>query len=276
MLTARVTHSSKLDEFIDQVQSRPEVAGLIMMGSAARGAPGPYSDYDLLLVFETLPAPLSVGLTWIDGRLTDLIFVMAAEIDQLVTGGPRAAFAEGMTGRLITWLRDGRIMLDRSGRLAHAQEVVRSAGWTRGPTWGEQYRIWFSLNYDLAQTRRCAANPDPAAQAVVDVRLLFGLSNVWFAYFQLRGLPQFGKEAARYLAEHDQPFQALFERAAGEPDRSRRLMLYVELVTQAVATFGKAWPAETTALQFQDGTEIEPANVQAAQDWWEDLSGMAG
>src|SRR5260221_14707589 len=107
MLTTQATHRSTLDEFINHLHGRPEVAGLIIMGSAARGAPGPDSDYDLLLVLEALPAPLSVGLTWIDGRLTDLIFVTAAEIDGLVTGGPQSALSDGMTGRLIGWLRDG-------------------------------------------------------------------------------------------------------------------------------------------------------------------------
>src|SRR5258708_27793421 len=104
------------------------------------------------------------------------------------------------------WLGGGRGAWDGAGRLANARLAMQAEGWTRGPAWGEQYRAWFSLNYDLAQTRRLAAAPDLASQAVVDVRLLFGLSNVWFAYFQLRGLPLFGKTAAQHLAEHDPEF----------------------------------------------------------------------
>jgi len=260
-----------LDQFIDRLRRRAEIDGLIIMGSAAAGAPGPHSDYDLLLVLETLPAPLSVGLTWLDGRLTDLIFVTTAELDRLLSGGPLAVPADGLTGRLITWLRDGRIALDRTGRLAAIQTALQTDGWKRAPVWGEQYRTWFSLNYDLAQTRRLAANPDPAAQAVVDLRLSFGLSNVWFAYFQLRGLPLFGKRAAEHLAEHDPEFLSLFQRCAGEPDRLKRLGLYAELVERATAPLGGVWAEGATALQFKDEAEIGPATVQAALAWWEGL-----
>ena len=257
MYTTLVTESLTLDPFIERLRSRAEVTGLIIIGSAARGVPGLHSDYDLLLVLETLPAPLNVGLTWLDGRLTDLIFVTAAELDTLMNGGPPAAPADSLMGRLIGWLRDGRIALDPSGRLARAQVALQADGWTRGPDWGEQYRTWFSLNYDLAQTRRYAANPDPAAQAVLDVRLLFGLSNVWFAYFQLRARPQFGKEAARYLAETDPAFLELFQRCAGEPDRMQRFGLYAQLVQRASAPFAPVWPEGATALQFQDNTAVE-------------------
>jgi predicted nucleotidyltransferase len=270
-LPLAVENNMTLDQFIERLRGRAEIDGLIVMGSAAAGAPGPHSDYDLLLVFETLPAPLSVGLTWIDGRLTDLIFVTTAELDRLVSGGPQAVPADGQTGRLIAWLRGGRIALDRAGRLAAARAALQADGWTRGPAWGEQYRAWFGLNYDLAQTRRLAASPDPAAQAVVDVRLLFGLSSVWFAYFQLRGLPQFGKAAVKHLARHDPEFLALFQRCADEPDRLLRLALNGKLVERAAAPLGGLWVEGATALQFQEGAEIEPATVQAALAWWSNL-----
>jgi hypothetical protein len=260
-----------LDDLIGRLGGRAEVDGLMVMGSAGAGALGPHSDYDLLLVFEAMPAPLSVGLTWIGGRLTDLIFVTTAELDRLVASGPQAVLADSLTGRLFGWLRDGRIVLDRSGRLAAARAALQAEGWTRGPSWGEQYRTWFGLNYDLAQTRRLVDAPEPAAQAVVDLRLLFGLSNVWFAYFQLRGLPQFGKEAAQHLAEKDPEFRARFQRCAGEPDRLKRFEQYAELVERAAAPLGAVWAEGETALQFQDEAEIEPALVQAALGWWEGL-----
>ena len=124
------------------------------------------------------------------------------------------------------------------------------------------------MNYDLAQTRRYAANPDPAAQVVADLRLLFGLSNTWFGYFQLRGLPQVGKEAARYLAESDPAFLALFQRCAGEPQRWQRFEQYAQLVERAVAPLGPVWAEDATTLQFRDDAAVGPANVQAALAWW--------
>ena len=262
-----------LEQFIARLRGRVEVDGLIVMGSAAGGAPQPHSDYDLLLVLAAWPAPLNVGLTWIDGRLTDLIFITTAELEALLASGPTAEPANSLTGRLIDWLRTGRIALDRTGRLARARVALQLGSWTRGPVWSEQYATWFSLNYDLAQTRRLAAATDPAAQAVVDLRLLFGLSNVWFGYFQLRGLPQFGKDAARYLAEHDPRFLALFQGAAGEPDRLQRLEIYAELVQQVLAPFGTVWTAGATALQFRDEAELDQASAPAAMAWWHALVG---
>ena len=271
VMTPGLLGNLTLPELIDRLRRHAEVDGVIVMGSAADGAPGPHSDYDLLLVLKSLPAPFSVGLTWLDGRLTDLIFVTTAALDHLLSGGPAAVPADGLTGRLVGWLREGRIALDRSGRLAALRAALQSEGWTRGPGWGEQYRTWFSLNYDLAQTRRYAANPDPAAQAVVDVRLTFGLSNVWFGYFRLRGMTLPGKAAARHLAEHDPEFLALFQRCAGEPDRLKRLVRYSELVARAAAPLGGVWAKGTTALQFQDEADIEPATIRAALGWWEGL-----
>ena len=271
MVSQSSTAAITLDQFIGRLGQRAEVEGLIGMGSAARGAPGPHSDYDLLVVLKTLPAPLSVGLTRVDGRLTDLIFVTAEEIERLVSRGPQDVPADGMTGRLMGWLREGQIRFDRTGKLAAAQATMQLEGWTRGPSWAEQYRTWFSLNYDLAQTRRYTTNPDPAAQSIVDVRLLFGLSNIWLAYFQLRALPQVGKAAARYVAETDPTFLDLFQRCAGEPDRWQRFGLYAQLVQRASAPFGPVWPEGATALQFQDDTAVEPADVQAALRWWQSL-----
>lgn len=271
MVSKSSTAAITLEQFIGRLRQRAEVEGLIVMGSAAGGAPGPHSDYDLLLVLKALPAPLSAGLTRVDGRLMDLIFVTAEEVARLLSRGPQAVPAEGMTGRLIGWLREGHIRFDRTGELAAAQATMQAEGWTRVPDWAEQYRTWFSLNYDLAQTRRYAANPDPAAQAMVDLRLLFGLSNIWFAYFQLRGLPQVGKQAARYLAETDPPFLTLFQRCAGEPDRWQRFGLYAQLVERAAAPFGPAWAEDATTLQWREDAAVEPANVRAALVWWEEL-----
>ncbi len=271
MVSKSSTLAITLDQFIGRLRQRAEVEGLIVMGSAARGAPGPHSDYDLLVVLKTLPAPLSVGLTRVDGRLTDLIFITAEEVERLVSRGPQDVPADGMTGRLIGWLKEGRIRFDRTGKLAATQATMLSEGWTRGPSWAEQYRTWFSLNYDLAQTRRYATNPDPAAQSVVDLRLLSALNNIWFAYFQLRGLPQVGKEAARYLADTDAAFLTLFQRCAGEPARWQRFEMYAQLVERAAAPWGPVWAEDATTLQWRDDAAVGPASVQAALAWWGEM-----
>jgi hypothetical protein len=72
------------DEALHRLTQQEIVDGLIVIGSAAKEALTATSDYDLYLVLSVMPAPLHVGLTWIEGRLTDLIFEQTAAVDRFL------------------------------------------------------------------------------------------------------------------------------------------------------------------------------------------------
>jgi predicted nucleotidyltransferase len=80
----RTSTSPSNDMTLEQITARLSqnevVTGLLLIGSAARGELTPTSDVDLVVVLSEMPVPLHVGVTYIDGTLTDLIFLRAAQI----------------------------------------------------------------------------------------------------------------------------------------------------------------------------------------------------
>lgn len=77
--------SLTFDEVLRRLAQHDLVDGLIVIGSAATNALTTASDYDLYLVLSSMPALLLVGLTWIDGRITDLVFEQTATVDRFLT-----------------------------------------------------------------------------------------------------------------------------------------------------------------------------------------------
>ena len=73
----------------------------------------PASDRDLVVVPNERSAPLPVGLTAIDHRLVDLLFVEAALIDRILAGDFRAVPTEAWSERVIHWLQAGTVVFDR-------------------------------------------------------------------------------------------------------------------------------------------------------------------
>ena len=61
--TQSPTNDLSLDEVIDRLSQRPEVDGIVVIGSLSGKQFKPHSDYDLLLVMNQMPVPLQVGLT---------------------------------------------------------------------------------------------------------------------------------------------------------------------------------------------------------------------
>jgi predicted nucleotidyltransferase len=60
---------------IGSMSWHPDVAGVLMIGSAVRGELGPASDYDLVIGLRKPIDSWFVGVTEIDGRMADLVFV---------------------------------------------------------------------------------------------------------------------------------------------------------------------------------------------------------
>jgi predicted nucleotidyltransferase len=119
------TADLSLEQVIERLSRRSAVDGLLTIGSTGRDALTPTSDYDLVVVLGHSPVPLGVGITYIDHRLTDVLFCTSAQVDQILqTQEPLDG--EAWVGRLARWLLDGRVVFDRDERLGRAQERVRS------------------------------------------------------------------------------------------------------------------------------------------------------
>ncbi len=254
-----------LQAVLDRLATRPEVEGLLTIGSTSGGAVTPVSDYDLVVVVNALPVALNVALTTIDGRLTDILFVAAAELD-----GGAGQWGAAQLGR---WLRAGQVVFDRAGRLGAAQAAARAAA-EPAPTDQDRYAAWFSLNYNVQQTRRLLASADPAYQLAVDLRLLFSLHDVWRAYFTARGLGVAGeKEQARYLLAHDPAFLHAFQDCLAEAERGAKFQQYAQLAAEALAPLGRLWADGTTSVMPDPAAPWQADTPAQALAFWQRLVG---
>jgi len=266
-----------LEEVFVRLSKSEAVEGILLIGSANEGRLIPASDYDLVVVLNTMPVPLHVGLTWINHRLTDLLFVRAVELDD-ITALAEPVSAPKPMGRLIRWFQSGKILFDRSGRLQRCQSKVRSGTWTKAANEFEVYGAWFGVNYNLAQTRRMLASADPDYRMTAKVRMaIYGTSGLLWDYFTIRRMSWEGeKQALRYLESHDPEYYELFHQFVKAGTCEKKLRLYEQLAKRTTAPAGGLWGENDTALLFQEGTELQPGMFESALSFWDSLISNQG
>jgi hypothetical protein len=247
------------------------VNGVLTIGSVVKGELTSASDYDLVLFVSEVPASLHVGVTYIDQRLTDLIFLDTAQVERVLSLD-LPVDGDAWIGRVVRWLQAGQIAFDRTGRLRQAQEKVRGGEWLSAMTDQGAYGAWFGINFNLAHTRRMLASDDPVYLSGADLRMaLYGTMDLVFHYWRIRNLRWEGdKEAIRYLSAHDPDYLSLLEQFIVESDRTRKLALYERLAEVATAPLGGLWPEGATAMQF-DAQAVSPDMVETALGFWEEL-----
>jgi predicted nucleotidyltransferase len=259
----------KLDEVVARLSRRDSVEGVVLVGSTGTKELRPNSDYDILIVIDEPGVPLLVGLTLIDGRLTDLLFATAAEVEQLLSGLRPAE--DAWPARIARWVIRGRIVFDRSGRLQALKRKLSEQP-PLSPHDGLSHETWFSLNYNLAQNRRIAASADPVDRTALQLRLLYSVFEVVQGYFRFRGLDWSGEKAAtRYLAEHDADHLAAVRACLDEVDLNRRMALYETLAERTLRQFGGLWNPSESIFQFRPGTQVSGELIRETEAFWNSL-----
>lgn len=254
---------------IAHLSAHPRVHGLLTIGSTAVDRATTHSDFDLVVVGDEALSDLSLALTHIDGRLADLLFVTISQLERWPE--PAGARAWQPT-QLWRWLRGGRIVFDRDGRLTVAQALAQTIELNDRLDPQTRYATWFSVNYNLAQTRRMWAAEDPVYRMAIELRLLYSLNDVWRAYFELRDLPQRGeKEQIRYLAGADPEFLQAFQACLNERDPGARLTRYAGLAQACLAPVGELWPADATGVLPWPAVEVHGHARDSAVAAWQSL-----
>lgn len=270
------TNTLTFDEVIARLSQQEIVTGLIVVGSAAQEQMTPVSDYDLVIVLASLPVPLHVGVTYIDGRFTDLLFHTVEQMEQILAATTPFAFWD-WTGRLVGWLETGMVVFDRHGKLGQAQTKVKDGDWLQTNNDQAAYSAWQSINYNLQVVRRYLAADDPAYLRAADLRmLLFGPQDLFFNYFAVRGLrPDSEKKQIQYLQEYDPVFLANFSRFLTETNRDEKFRLYEKLAEVVVAPVGSLWQTGETSLNINSEV-VAPEIEEQALDFWEELTNDRG
>ena len=265
-----VTADRPFETVVAQLQQRPDVHGLLAIGSTGSGDRNESSDIDLVIVVEPGRGVPRLALSVIDGGVADVLFVTGDEVKRWPDPGGAPSWPVETLGR---WLRTGRILFDRSGLLADARgRALGTHGRPSADVTG-RYSTWFSINYNLVQNRRMARSADPIYAMALELRLLYSLSDLWQAYFALRDLPQRGeKEQIRYLQEADPDYLQLFQHTLTTADLQTRLALSADLAERCLEPAGGVWPAESACvLPWSDPPSDD--DVNAAWAGWEALFG---
>lgn len=266
-----ITNDLSLDEVIARLSHQSVVDGLLVVGSTAKDQLTPASDYDLVLILSTMPMPLHTGVTYIDGRFTDLLFHTTNEVEAILAATAPFDFWD-WTGRLVGWLETGQVRFDRHGKLEAAQAKARGGQWIAPVDDSTVYGAWQTINYNLAVVRRLLTSDDPAYRMAAELRMaLFGPQDLFWNYFAVRGLqPDSEKQHIRYLQEHDPTFLADFQRFLVEPEIGEKFRRYAALAERVLAPVGALWQAGETVLNLS-GKDRTPAMEKQALDFWEGL-----
>lgn len=272
--TPATSNNLSLADVLARLAQHETVQGVLTIGTTAGDRLTPASDYDVVIVVPELAGLEPYGITYIDGRLTDLLFVTTAQLDQILALS-QPVDSRDWLGRIIRWFEDGTIVFDRQGRLRAVQDKVRTASYLL-PTDNDTRAGWWRVNYNLAQTRRMLASEDPVYLITADLRMaLYGPTDLLFNYFDIRNLPWNGdKDAVRYLLEHDPAYVDLFRQFIAESNRARRMALYEALARRTVAPVGDLWKAGTTALALGRPSDLQHPPEQLLSIWDELIGGV--
>ncbi|MCJ7548168.1 MAG: hypothetical protein MUQ30_00615 [Anaerolineae bacterium] len=266
------SNSLTLDEVIARLSQRKTVEGVLTIGTTSGDKLTPASDYDLVIVLSELPEGLELyGVTYIDNRLTDLLFVTGAQLDEIrALEAPIDSWV--WLGRIVAWFEAGHIVFDRDGRLQQIQNQVRAQPALK-PLDKVGRAGWWRVNYNLAQTLRLLASDDPVYLIAAELRMaLYGPPDLLFNYFDIRNLTWHGdKEAVRYLMAHDPVYLAQFQALISESDPATKAALYKELTARTVAPVGNVWAQGITALAVAQGSD--PESQREALNFWDALAG---
>jgi hypothetical protein len=265
------TASMALEDVLARLSRHHAVDGLVTVGSTGRGTLTPVSDYDLLVVLAEMPVPLHVGITYIDHRLTDLLFASTAHVDQLLAAQV-AIDGDVWEGRIARWLVTGQVMFDRHGSLRRVQEKVRASQWIRPLEDIDAYGAWIGVNYNLLHTRRLMQSGDPVYLHAAELRMsLYGVGSIILTYFRIRKLLWEGDKAAiRYLMAHDSSYFELLQQFLRESDPRAKFTLYERLAAATLAPLGEPWSGEPTVLW----SDVSPASWETLEQgltFWEGL-----
>ena len=261
------SYTLSLETVIRRLEANDQVEGVLVIGSLARGALTPASDYDIVIVLGDAPLPWFVGVTTIDGRLTDLVFVASATVEA-VRGLSEPVAANHHLAPVIRWLRTGDIVVDRDGRLKHLQRTLQEGAWVREIGEAARYGAWFGINYNLAVAKWMAQSDDEVYRRALLIRMaVYGHSDIWHGYFTIRGLAWDGDKAAvKYLLSEDPAYLEACEQFMRASTVEEKLDGYERVATLATAPLGGLWPPAMTVTNCPEANTIWQELLAGASD----------
>jgi hypothetical protein len=268
--SATLTEKESLATVFERLALNRSVTGTLAIGSLAAGTINAASDYDLVIVLNAAPRSWFVGVTTIDNRPTDLIFVSAAAVEA-VAALTAPVSQDHELAPVIRWLSAGVIRFDRHGDLDRLQQRLKQGDWIEAIDDRAGYDAWFAINYNLAVAERLAKSADELYRRAALIRMgIYGHTDLWFGYFTIRKLPWAGDKAAvNYLLANDREFLTTFQRFLAASTIAQKLRLYRQAAELATAPHGGLWSPGATVMNDDRAKTLwqelmENANVKQA------------
>ena len=260
------------EELIERLSGNEHVNAIALVGSASENNLNPTSDYDLLIVLNAPPLLLTSGVSTIEGRMLDLLFVTTEDIDDLLAAQDSEITIEGIPGTVARWMQTAQVRFDRSGRLTRLKCKVHDGFVLKQMDEAEIRSRIDKASYNLAHTKRMIESDDPVYLSAIDLRMLYQLDDLMLDYFRVRRLAWSGeKDAIRYWQSHDADYFELFSRCLQETDRRPRVDLYEQLANATMAPAGALWESGATTFRLSPDSAMTEENIRAAKDFWESL-----
>jgi predicted nucleotidyltransferase len=244
-----ITSRWSLEEVYDRLKQNEEVKGLLLIGSLVKNELSPASDYDLVVVLRNARNTWWVGVTSIDNRFTDLLFVNEEAITAIQNLTSVIPTSHELAP-IIRWLKNGVILYDRMGKLNHAQQKVQQGEWVSSLSDEDAYGAWFALCYNLAVTKRMMLAGDDFYNTTAGIRMaVYGHMDLWFGYFTMRKMDWEGDKATlTYLQQNDTDFLEAYQKFITSISLEQKLLLYEQAAILAAAPFGGVWPSNITVM----------------------------
>jgi len=258
-----------LDEVVGRLKKNKIVDAVVITGSAVNKTFGPLSDYDILVVLKESKIKPRVVVTYIGGRLADVLFTTTEKIKEIIKHKKLDFSGDSFEGQVIHWVKNGNVLFDRHGLLKKLQKQFKNKNFSRATEDSYLYGIWHNINYNILQNRRMARSKDPIYATTVDVRLLYSVVQLFTSYFAFRKIPWRGEKAAlRYLKKNDPKFFNTLTKCLKETNRNRKLKLYESLAKLTFPT-SKLWPPNATTIVFEPEVKVNSKTVKEGLRLWE-------
>ncbi len=243
----------ELQEIVAKLGHNPQIEGVLLIGSLTTATFNAASDYDIVLFLQAMPAQWYVGVTTINGRFTDLLFVSANLLQDVLSCPPDIAVPPELAP-VVRWIAQGAILLDRNQQLQTAQGYVQTALPPPSIDANAAYQAWFGTNYNLAVIRRLAMVADSRYQTTAEIRMaVYGHADLWFNYFMIRRIPWEGDKAAlQYLHDHDPAYLAHYQAFIRATDQRAKFAHYTAAAQHATEPLGGLWAEHETVINILD------------------------
>jgi hypothetical protein len=167
-----------LQEFIARLKRSNSIVAVATIGSAAEARTDIASDYDLLIVLENPPVPLTGGVTFVEDRFTDIVFMTLKEVRRLSQVDHSQVSMNSPEGTLLRWMQTARIEFDKSGYLDQIQKKSQEGLPLKPLDEGEIYSRFDKASYNLAHTKRMLTSDNPDYHLAIDMRLLYQMADL--------------------------------------------------------------------------------------------------